>query len=599
MMKTKSIRIKYQILAYAVPLLLTMSVSAEIVLDFPRSENTIAGSRAGSMADVNSSNNLYEGLSEQASEVIDDATSFLLTEQVPDTDNTSNGRSYLEHEWIIGLSVDAISSTFFVEAYHSANQEGDNFLFSFAADGINFTDMLTVSNSGDDNSLKTFMLPTGLSGSVTIKVTDTDNTPGNNNVDTLYVDSMYIKSDGVPTNIVQDHPRSENTIAGSRAGSMGDVNSSNNVYEGLSEQKSEVTDDATSFLLTGPVPDPDNASNARSYLEHEWIIDLSVNAINSTFFVEAHHSAKGDNFVFSFAADGNNFTDMLTVSNSSDDNSLKTFTLPTGLSGSVTIKVTDTDNTPGNSSIDTLYIDSMYIESSGIPSGGGDIEALAPMSYQTSTMDTTLTMNGAQPTDPGTYPVFLWFAGTNVSAWSADDEIITNLMAERGFVAVAVDYDTRGSYPGSCAALSESVQEVFDSSVTGSAINAISSLPKADPSKGIVVAGFSQGGNVASLAKDYNYDVQAAYVIGHGYNDGWGADCYKNSDTTLPSDRIRSVMGENDGAWVNYSADDQRGMLEATTGYSCGSQAMSCTQTNGSGWWLVTNSQTADSVDDH
>ena len=290
---------------------------------------------------------------------------------------------------------------------------------------------------------------------------------------------------------------------------------------------------------------------------------------------------------------------MLTVSNSIDDNSLNNYTLPTGLSGSVTIRVTDTDNTPGNSSVDTLYIDSLYIESNGIPSYGGGIEPLTPMSYQTSTMDTTLTINGAQPADPGSYPVFLWFAGTNVSAWSADDEIITNMMAERGFVAVAVDYDTRGIYPGSCAALSESVREVIDRTVTGSAINAISSLPKADPSKGIVVAGFSQGGNIASLAKNYNYDVQAAYVIGHGYNDNWGADCYKNSDTTLPSDRMRSVMGENDGAWVNYSVDDQRGMLEATTGYSCGSQAMSCTQTNGSGWWLVTKSQTADNVDKH
>ena len=58
-------------------------------------------------------------------------------------------------------------------------------------------------------------------------------------------------------------------------------------------------------------------------------------------------------------------------------------------------------------------------------------------------------------------------------------------------------------------------------------------------------------------------------------------------------------MGENDGAWVPYSADNQRTQLEQTTGYSCGPQAMSCTQPDGSGWWLVTTAQTADAVDHH
>ncbi len=169
-----------------------------------------------------------------------------------------------------------------------------------------------------------------------------------------------------------------------------------------------------------------------------------------------------------------------------------------------------------------------------------------------------------------------------MTPWSGDDEVITNLMADRGFVALSVDYSTRRRYPNNCADLNEAVAQVFDASDSSSAINQIAALAKADINKGIVVAGFSQGGNLASLANNYNSSVEAAFVIGHGYV-GWGADCYKSQYITLGANSMRSVMGANDAAFTPYFTDDPRTMVEQTTGYSCGASAINCEQPDGSG----------------
>jgi dienelactone hydrolase len=384
--------------------------------------------------------------------------------------------------------------------------------------------------------------------------------------------------------VVKDYPSDESTISGTRAGSLSDVLSRDDIYEGLTETQS------------GGKP-----NNRRSYLEHEWTVNLTVDAISSIFSVEAWHTAnaESDDFTFAYSVDGTNFTNMLTVTDTSDANSVQSYRLPDGLSGSITIKVTDTDDTQGNSSLDTVYIDELYIESDVTPSeSSGGIEPVTEFSYRASGMKKSLKINGFQPTGPGSYPIFIWFTGTGMSPWSGDDEIITSLMADRGFVALSVNYSTRQRYPGSCAALSAAAEEVMSMADSNSAINTILASTKADINKGIVVSGFSQGGNMASLTKNYNASVEAAFVIGHGYVE-WGADCYKDVDTVLPNNRIRSIMGENDNAFTGYFTDDPRTMLEETTGYSCGSSAMSCTQSNGSGWWLVTSAETADGEDDH
>jgi hypothetical protein len=94
--------------------------------------------------------------------------------------------------------IESGSVLFYVEAYHSANSEGDDFIFAYSTDNVNFTDMVTVTKTTDDNVAQSFVLPNTLSGTVYVRVTDTDSSQGNKALDTVYIDEMYIRSDGAP-----------------------------------------------------------------------------------------------------------------------------------------------------------------------------------------------------------------------------------------------------------------------------------------------------------------------------------------------------------------------------------------------------------------
>lgn len=222
--------------------------------------------------------------------------------------------------------------------------------------------------------------------------------------------------------------------------------------------------------------------------------------------------------------------------------------------------------------------------------------------YKTASMRKALPINGYEPAAAGTYPVFIYVTGTKLSPWSADDQLITQEMAQRGFVAASVDYSTRTNYPGTCTGLNAAVREIFDAADASSAVRVVGARPKADVSKGLVVMGFSQGANIASLAKNYAAAVQAAFLIGNGYNN-MGISCYPDSATVITADRSRSVMGASDSAYTfagyGGSLDANRQVMETTSGVSCGPTAASCVAADGSGWYLVQAFETAAGKEDH
>jgi len=106
-----------------------------------------------------------------------------------------NGYSLLEHVWTFNIG-SAASAVFYVEAFHSSNSEGDDFVFSYSTDGVYYTDMLTVYSTSDDDVLLYYDFPPSISGTVYVRVTDTDHTKGNKSLDTLSVDQMYIHAGG-------------------------------------------------------------------------------------------------------------------------------------------------------------------------------------------------------------------------------------------------------------------------------------------------------------------------------------------------------------------------------------------------------------------
>jgi beta-glucanase (GH16 family) len=138
------------------------------------------GTVTGSYVDTQASDNSYESISERES-----------------GGNPNNRHSHLEHKWTINVT-GGDSVTFYVEAHHTANSEGDDFVFAYSTDNVNFTDMVTVTKTADNDTVQQFTLPNTLSGTVYIRVKDTDQSQGNKGLDTVYVDDMYIRSDGTP-----------------------------------------------------------------------------------------------------------------------------------------------------------------------------------------------------------------------------------------------------------------------------------------------------------------------------------------------------------------------------------------------------------------
>ncbi len=100
--------------------------------------------------------------------------------------------SLLEHRWNFNIPAGQ-QAMLTVNAWHSANVENDHFDFEYSTNGSNWTPMFSVN---DGNTAANYYHPlTGVSGTVYIRVRDTDRTTGKRNLDTVYVDYMMIRVD--------------------------------------------------------------------------------------------------------------------------------------------------------------------------------------------------------------------------------------------------------------------------------------------------------------------------------------------------------------------------------------------------------------------
>lgn len=159
---------------------------------------------------------------------------------------------------------------------------------------------------------------------------------------------------GSPVNLVvslgpfqgKDYANADIPVSGTVTGSQADTRASNNIYQQLRELETS-----------------GNPNNRYSYLEHKWSFNVA-GGDTVKFHVEAHHTSNSENddFIFAYSTTGVNgsYQNMLTVTKTADDNTAQTFTLPSGTSGAVHVRVIDTNRTAGRRSLDTLYIDEMY-----------------------------------------------------------------------------------------------------------------------------------------------------------------------------------------------------------------------------------------------
>ena len=410
-------------------------------------ENTVSGTvTAGALGDTYASDDTYEEITEQHS-----------------GGKPSNRISFVEHKWTFNIG-GGDPVTFFVEAARTDSGEGDDFVFAYSTNDVDYIDMLTVTKTADDDASQTYVLPPGVSGAVYVRVMDTDRTVGNNNLDTIFVDEMFIRSssggsslpvvtisatdasaaeelsepgeftiartgdmsgsltvfytvggtategpaadqdyntlsgsvvipDGNPSATIVITPvddvidegsetvtltlagdpayivgpsdadtvtiadndsvaapkalaESETTVSGTvTSGDFTDTFVSDNTYEVIEERKS------------GGRP-----STRYSFLEHKWTFNVT-SGDTFTFFVEAFHTfnGEGDDFMFAYSTDDVTYTHMVTVVKTSDNDVAQTFDLPNTLTGTVYVRVKDTDDTPGNQALDRVFIDDMFI----------------------------------------------------------------------------------------------------------------------------------------------------------------------------------------------------------------------------------------------
>ena len=146
----------------------------------PNRDIDVAGTRSGSYLDAWVSDDVCESIEEQESH-----------------GNPGRRYSFLEHKWTAFVE-SGNQITFRLEAYHTTNPEGDDFVFAYSVDDTAYVDMLAVTKTADDDMCQSFPLPPSLNGEVYVRVQDADRTPGNRAHDTIFIDYMLIESSTAP-----------------------------------------------------------------------------------------------------------------------------------------------------------------------------------------------------------------------------------------------------------------------------------------------------------------------------------------------------------------------------------------------------------------
>src|SRR6516164_6376823 len=124
------------------------------------------------------------------------------------------------------------------------------------------------------------------------------------------------------------------------------------------------------------------------------------------------------------------------------------------------------------------------------------------------TCSTNYRLHGIIPHSPGRgYPLALYILGTNEPFESRVSQAFIEKMSQLGFAAFVVAYPNRTD--SGCGPIRNKSTCIFGTT-TGTAVDVIShQAPMVDTSR-IVVAGISQGAQIATISGDYNDGIRAA-----------------------------------------------------------------------------------------
>lgn len=237
-------------------------------------------------------------------------------------------------------------------------------------------------------------------------------------------------------------------------------------------------------------------------------------------------------------------------------------------------------------------------------------------------------IEGREPAEQGRYPVFVYLVGTGDNYKSDLALLEISRMAAKGYVAASLDY---GQDIVSTLFDVDYLNQGFDAGtlINGktscafgpgptSAIARLCARAKADCSMGIVTSGHSQGSMVASLAKNHDGRVNASVGYATGYAVGLRVNglidvaivvdqLILDGARALPNDRFRVVEGESENIIGGYRNDagvlvpgpEPLQQVKEVTGMDCGASTGACFRSNGSGYYLLADSETTAGLAGH
>ncbi len=125
----------------------------------------------------------------------DDSVVQVITER--ESGGKKNSRyTFASHTWRFA-AVSGSMVTFMTNAWSSTSTDGDAFDFAWSIDNVNFNYMFTVSSTSTSNVQSAVISATG---TLYIRVTDTDQTATHRSKDSISIDQMFIRGDStIPT----------------------------------------------------------------------------------------------------------------------------------------------------------------------------------------------------------------------------------------------------------------------------------------------------------------------------------------------------------------------------------------------------------------
>jgi len=102
--------------------------------------------------------------------------------------------SQLRFDWTFNVEP-GVAVTLFANAWAPISPEGDKFEMSYSTNGSSYSPMFQIQAVSDGSTYQSYALPASTSGTVYVRVADTDQTGGNYSKDTVFVDHLFISTD--------------------------------------------------------------------------------------------------------------------------------------------------------------------------------------------------------------------------------------------------------------------------------------------------------------------------------------------------------------------------------------------------------------------